>query len=347
MKSTKSRVRTSILFAAAALLIILILITLSPLQSILSLRVVEDGSLYMMQHNGTTPLTAILDFLYGPTDASSIPVPVMPIFGTSFAGLNPDGDTIVGHNLDVFSGNGLILASNDPAHYASISIVDLESLGIEGEPDTFFERLQLLQATNFPQGGMNEHGLTVAALTAPCRLAHQTESIHTLFPSELVRHLLNTAADVDEALRIAEDSTIRFNGMCTHFLFADTTGRSVIVEYIDGDVVVTESRDPWQVTTNFLVAEWQPVGADAPCWRYIRAFEHLQALNGELSSAEAMTILEDVDAGSGWSAVYNPTRGELLLALGMDLEHLHAFQLGEPRQSPHTPRQRIAQLHQP
>jgi len=347
VKLLKSRVRTSLLFAAAALLIILILLTLSSVHSILSLHVVEDGSLYMMQHNGTTPLTAILDFLYGPTDASFIPVPAMPIFGTSFTGQNPVGDTIVGHNLDIFSGNGLVIASNDPSQYASISIVDLEHLGIVGKPDTLVERIQLLRAPDFAQGGMNEHGLAVVTLTAPCRLANQTESGDEILPSELVRLLLDTAVDIDEAIRIAEERTLRFEAMCTHFLFADATGRSIIVEYIDGNVVVTESRDSWQVTTNFLVSEWQPIGADAPCWRYIRAFEHLQALNGELSSAEAMTILEDVDAGSGWSAVYNPTRGELLLALGMDLEHLHAFQLGEPRQSPHTPRQRIAQIHQP
>jgi hypothetical protein len=271
----------------------------------------------------------------------------MPIFGTSFAGSNPDGDTIVGHNLDVFSGNGLVIASNDPSQYAYISIVDLAHMGIVGEPDTLVERIQLLRAPDFTQGGMNERGLAVATLTAPCRLAHQTESDDEILPSELVRLLLDTAADIDEALRIAEESTLRFEAMCTHFLFADTTGRSVIVEYIDGDVVVTKSREPWQVMTNFLVSEWQPIGADAPCWCYIRAFEHLQALNGNLSSAEAMAILEDVDVGSGWSIVYNPTRGELLLALGMDLEHLHAFQLGEPRQSPHTPRQRIAEIRQP
>ena len=347
MKPTKSRARTSLFFAAAALLIILILFTLSPLHSILSLRTVEEGSLYMMQHNGITPLVSLLDPVIEPTFESAIRVPVMPIFGISFAGLNPDGDTIVGHNLDFFSGNGLILASNDPKHYASISIVDLESLGIVGEPDTYFERLQLLQATNFPQGGMNEHGLTVATLAAPCRLAHQTELNTGLLPSELVRILLDTASDIDDALMITNGSVLQFEGMCTHFMIADITGRSVIVEYIDGDVVVTESRESWQVSTNFLVAEWQPEGAEAPCWRYIRAFEHLQALNGELSGAEAMTILEDVDAGSGWSAVYNPTRGELLLALGMDLEHLHAFQLGDSRRPPPTPHQRLARLRQP
>jgi len=347
VKLTKFRVRTSFFFAAAALLIILILFSLSPLQSILSLRVVEDGSLYMMQYSGATPLTPILDFLYGPTDASSIPIPAMPIFGTSFMGLNPDGDTIVGHNLDVFSGNGLIIASNNPSQQASISIVDLTHVGIDGEPDTLVERIQLLRAPDFAQGGMNERGLVVVTLTAPCRVAHQTESDDEILPSELVRLLLNTAADIDEALRIAEDNTLRFEAMCTHFLFADTTGRSVIVEYIDGNVVVTESREPWQVTTNFLVSEWQPEGAEAPCWRYQRAFERLQLMNGKLNSSEALTILEDVDAGSGWSAVYNPTRGELLLALGMDFEHLHAFQIGDFQPQPPTPHQRIAQIRQP
>lgn len=300
----------------------------------------------MMQHNGATPVTAILGLLYEPTYTSSIQGPGMDIYGTSFTGLNPDGDTIVGHNLD-FSGNGLVIASNDPSQYAHISIVDLAHMGVIGKLDTLVERIQLLRAQDFAQVGMNERGLVVVTLSAPCRLAHQSESGDELLPSELVRLLLDTAADIDEALQITEESSLRFEAMCTHFLFADTTGRSVIVEYIDGNVVVTESLDPWQVTTNFLVSEWQPIGVDAPCWRYIRAFEHLQALNGELSSAEAMTILEDVDAGSGWSAVYNPTRGELLLGLGMDLEHLHAFQLGEPRQSPHTPRQRIAQIRQP
>ena len=326
----------------ASTIVIIVLLLLPTIRTLTSLETIEAESLYLMQHHGTNPLTNVLNNLLHLTNRDIQRRARTLIFGTSFVGLNPEGDTIVGHNLDIRQGGTLVLASNSPSTIASVSIVDLNHLGIIGAPNTLKEQFQLLNAVQSPLGGMNESGLTVTTLAVPCRLADLTLPGNGIRPTALVRYLLDHTADVEEAIAIIQESKIWFEGMCSHFMLADTTGQSVIVEFIDGEMIISQNLDPWQVSTNFLVSEWGAKGPQAPCWRYRHAFQKLESRKGALSSMDAMQILKEVDAGSGWSAVFNSTRGQLLLALGMDFEKLHAFQLGESMTDPPTPRQRIA-----
>ena len=70
--------------------------------------------------------------------------------------------------------------------------------------------------------------------------------------------LLKNAANIDEALALLKASDMNSDpGSAYHFSMADATGRSVAVEYVENQMVVTES--PF-VTNHYLCEEKFLVG---------------------------------------------------------------------------------------
>jgi hypothetical protein len=103
-----------------------------------------------------------------------------------------------------------------------------------------------------------------------------------------------------------------------------------VIEYVDGEMVVTRNEEPWQVSTNFILAEERPVGARSSCWRYNLAYERLAQANGVLSAADAMSLLADVSQPiTIWSVVYDLGSGAIDVALGRRYEQVHSFHLGK------------------
>jgi hypothetical protein len=93
-------------------------------------------------------------------------------------------------------------------------------------------------------------------------------------------------------------------------------------------MVVTRNEGPWQVSTNFILAEERPVGAGSGCWRYNLAYERLAQAGGVLSRADAMVLLEDVSQpNTMWSVVYDLAGGAIDVALGRHYERVHSFRL--------------------
>lgn len=67
-----------------------------------------------------------------------------------------------------------------------------------------------------------------------------------------IRMLLDRAADAEEALDLLEQYDLHGSkGMMVHFALSDTKGRSVSVEYVDQQMVVTDTP----VVTNFYLAQ--------------------------------------------------------------------------------------------
>ena len=81
------------------------------------------------------------------------------------------------------------------------------------------------------------------------------------------------------------------------------------------------------MATNFLVSEYQPEGADSPCWRYNHAFRELNELNGKIDYLRALDILDEISAGTIWSVVYNLSKGNIELVLGDDFTRRLNFHL--------------------
>lgn len=72
-----------------------------------------------------------------------------------------------------------------------------------------------------------------------------------------IRLLLDQAGNVDEALEILGQYDLHGSmGMMIHFAIADSSGRSVAVEYVDNEMIVIETP----VLTNFYLAEGEKQG---------------------------------------------------------------------------------------
>ncbi len=132
-------------------------------------------------------------------------------------------------------------------------MVDISYLGYDRQHSPLDDPQALLRAPYLPFDGMNEHGLAVGMMSVSHAEGGVDKEKFTLDELELIRLMLDYARDVPEALDLLEDFNIDFGSVPVHFLLADASGNSAVVEYLAGVPVVVKSAQPWQVATNFLI----------------------------------------------------------------------------------------------
>jgi hypothetical protein len=203
-------------------------------------------------------------------------------------------------------------------------MVDLFYLGYEGMNEIpWGNRLNLLGAPYATIDGMNECGVAIGQNAVPKRNIPKDPNRPTLLNSQLLRLVLDYAKDVNEAISLIHEYNAEFI-VPVHFHIADASGKSVIVEYTDGKIVVLPQENPWQVSTNFLISEKNK----PDCWRYKLVHESLSKTEGRIPQEEAMHILGEAKLDhTVWSVVYNLSTGQIRLAMGKDYENLHSFKL--------------------
>ena len=166
------------------------------------------------------------------------------------------GGVYFGRNFDWKKDRAMIVHTVPKNGYESLSTCDLDFLGFGDDysPDgSMMERLQTLAAIYVPVDGMNEKGLVVADLMAgDDEETHQKTDKPDLTTTTAIRVLLDRAANVDEAIELLKlydmNSSI---GAAHHFAIADKSGKSVVVEYVDGEMLVTDTN----VVTNHYLAD--------------------------------------------------------------------------------------------
>lgn len=291
-----------------------------------SLAQVDDHPLYTMTYYGEYD-----------TAAASVPATEQPWACSLFAALGAPDHMVYGRNFDwVFS--PAVLLFTDPADgYASVSMVDIAYLGFADENAygltdlPLADREALLVTPLLPFDGMNETGLTVGFAAVPPGDMAPDPDKETIDSLMVVRLILDQASTVDEALRIFETYNLDMGGgPSLHYLVADRSGRSVLVEFYQGEMVVIANEEAWQAATNFLRAE---AGADAEgwCWRYDRIAERLSETEGHLTMEGAMDLLSETSQEiTEWSIVYGISSGEVAVSMGRRYGTVHTFDLGGP-----------------
>lgn len=292
-------------------------------------RRVDDYPLYVLHYEG--------DYGFGEYLATGetplvgyIHVPGCTVF-TAMGG----GETLMGRNFDFPSNPALLLYTDPPDGYASVSMVDLGYFGYslgnlpqEGDLDS------LLAAPYLPFDGMNEKGLAVGMAAIPEAVAPTAEGKTTIGEIQVIRMLLDYAGDVDEALTLLEEYNVEMTTPPIHYMITDGSGESVVVEYIHGEMHILREEMQYQVMTNFIV-HGAPTGLDAPCWRYRAVYVGLSGCNGVLSAGEAMDLLSEASQSSTiWSIVYETSTGEIHVAMGHSYENIHTFSLDMTERSP-------------
>lgn len=166
-----------------------------------------------------------------------------------------------------------------------------------------------------PLDGMNDKGLAVSVNMIEDRATiNQDTGKPDLTTTTAIRLLLNKAANVDEAINLHRQYGMHASmGMMVHFAIGDNTGRGVVVEYVDNQMVVTETP----VVTNFYLAEGSKHGIGSQ-----QSHERYDILTQTLKDRTAMTAEEVRDAldsvskdnfnefeSTEWSAVFNLNTG--------------------------------------
>lgn len=296
---------------------------------------VDDHPLYVMHLQEDYGFKDYLKKGIPPRSSSSRTIEAPSWACTVFGALSAEGDRILGRNFDWYNHPALLLFADSPDGYASASLVDISYLGFTGNgniPDS--ERERLREAAYIPFDGMNEKGLAVGMMAISAVKPVSDPHKVTLSSLNLIRLVLDYAENVEEALALIQNYNVDFGQPTIHYLIADKSGHSAIVEYQDAQsangsgILILRNGRPWQVSTNFSFSREQPQGANSSCPRYNLAYGALEQAGGKLTQAEAMEVLRQVSQPTTqWSVTYNLTQGTIQLVMDRHYGQVRSFAL--------------------
>jgi hypothetical protein len=243
---------------------------------------------------------------------------------SAFFARSADGKPIVGKNLDWRKDPILLLKTQRPSAYSSLTIVDLALCDIFGLGSM---EASLILSPYVPFDGMNEKGLVVSMLSV------QEESRYPSAPSKvtvgdfnMIRILLDTCGSVGEAVSTFDTFNVVQTGPAPiHYLLADADG-ACIVELADGRVSARKSAGNLYLT-NFLVnGRAGNAKSLAFCDRFRRLHDHLGDNENTVSDLEAKKLLDSVSVFNGgyappstiWSVIFRPDSLELAIRIGKE-----------------------------
>jgi hypothetical protein len=304
-----------------------------------SLERVNDYPLYTMHYYG--PYNQRVSSTEGVTwlvSANPLNPSLMALLSpwacSLFTALGDADNMLYGRNFDWEYSPAVLLFTDSPDGYASVSMVDIAYLGFGGTRAStltdlpLVERRGLLDAPFMPFDGMNEHGLVVGMAAVPPGQMRPDPDKETIGSLMVIRKMLDHASNVDEAVAILQSYNIDMQGgPPIHYLIAAPSGRSVLVEFYQGEMVVIPNETPWHLATNFLRAS-AGESAEGRCWRYDRISQRLAEAEGQLATQDAMDFLAQVSqTGTQWSILYGISTGDVSVTMGRQYDALHTFHL--------------------
>ena len=240
-----------------------------------------------------------------------------------FSAFDLPGQAVFGRNGDQlygFSGFPVLLLFTYPSNgYASVSMMDMSLLGPGSDQQKF------LGAPYIPFDGMNECGLTVGLMFVYKAQPPNDPNKVNLNVCTAIRLMLDKAQSVNEALSLLGQYNIP--SIMHHYLIADASGNSAVVEFVDGEMKVIRNEHPWQIATNFVLSRFPESERRAQCPRYDTAYKALEQTQGRMSHEEAMTLLENIAGNAIWSLVYDMVTGEIDITMGRNYNQVHHFTL--------------------
>ena len=279
---------------------------------------------------------------------------------SSFTATAENGDALFARNYDFSKTNAmLVFTEANEGRHATISTVDLQFLGIDVDQDMtgLMDKVICLAAPYAPLDGINDAGVSCGIYMTyqggEETVATSQDTDKPDFTSTtLLRLILDYADSVEEAVEIASSYDLHDSANTSyHYMVADSTGKSAILEWTNDSAVDTTDNDGsqrtlkvvyndqdsaigereaasnYQVVTNFVLQPGYYDGVPAEnkkgADRYDRLYQELQATDGVVADEQAaMDILQAV-ARRGWdnddknsctvhSAVYNLTQKTVL-----------------------------------
>ena len=236
---------------------------------------------------------------------------------SAFTADTQSGDRVFGRNYD-FSATNTAIVYTDPGEgrHASYSTIDLSFLGLDADKDveTIGQKFLTLAAPYVPLDGINDAGVACGIF-----MSYQGEGKGTptdtqtdrpdITSTTLLRLILDYADSVEDAVALAQQYDLHDSASsCFHYMVADSTGRSAILEWVGTDAdhdadgaqrqlnvlwndtdALSDSAD-WQVVTNFIKTPGYYDGTTAER-KGLDRYEHLTAALRETDG-----IVADKDA---------------------------------------------------
>ncbi len=245
----------------------------------------------------------------------------------------PDGGYGFGRNFDLNDCSALIVKTKPDDGYASISTTNLQFLGFDQDfiAESFMDKFLMLALIFVPLDGMNEKGLC-AAINAinHSEQTNQNTGKPDLTTTAALRLILDRAANVDEALKLLSQYDMHASADSDyHFALADASGRSVVVEYIQNKMHVTETA---VVTNHFLTpGSYYKIGLGSNDYRYEVLVDHLEASEGVMSHEDFKNALaattQNRKISTQWSIIYDQSNLELVFYHLRDFNNPLYFEL--------------------
>ena len=236
---------------------------------------------------------------------------------SSFAVTAPDGHHLMGRNYD-YPETDLLMIYSDPADgYASIGMADIGLMGLgtdagETDPLSAGSRFMSVAFPYLTVDGINEAGVGISILQLENEEMHQETGKPDILMNVAIRAILDTCGSTDEALTLLDSYDMHsMIDRSFHLFITDRSGRSVIVEWIDNEMVVTEDC---KVTNHIVCSDYTEDEPDTDSMnRYKILTDNLSACGGTSDAATAMIFLSNAalrsdDPGrmqTEWSCVYD------------------------------------------
>ena len=328
MKSRLLRTAATLLCIVLALAVAALTLFWKELRSLSTLKKLDDYGMFQMTYYGDYGFDEFLQV--GAQKDSDIEVFVtkrllkgipidLGVTGdgcTAYVMRNENGEVLYGRNFDFSYAPSLQVFTKPDHGYASVSTVNLSFAGYSREnlPNGMSVQSFLTLAAPFlPFDGMNEKGLAIALLAVPAADLAFDEEKTTLNTTTAIRLVLDRAATVEEAVELLRNYNIYFSGDITcHYLIADASGNSVIVEFWDGALRTVTTEEAYQIASNFIAYQGLNIGEGYTEFeRYDAVEAAIQANNGALSKQQAIDVLKTVGIRDGqedklqWSVLYN------------------------------------------
>lgn len=327
---TKKRIVLVSLIIILLPFLLIAILKVNQIKTIFSLEKIDDYPLYSMKYYGGYNYDYTILSGLGASVAQMNQNDDSGFMCSSFLAMNEKDEPILCRNLDVslYKHPITVLKTNAPGKNASISMADLFYLGYnENNPPvkSLSKGAGLMNAPRTTIDGMNEYGLAIVVLSVPFSDSTVDPDKPTIDEVGANRLILDSAKNIEEAIEVLSQYNIQFHNGPAHFMISDASGKSAVIEFIDGEMFTTMNEKPWQVCTNFILA--QDIGAKDGEDRYDILEDILEDNEGQLSEEQAMEALSKVKRDARWSIIYNLKTGEVQVVMGMNYDMVYKFDL--------------------
>lgn len=305
----------------------------------------NDGFAKMIQNGGCEDVSVAANYAAkflskGFSKAATMDPPLEPIACSTLTVKTSDDDVMMARNFDYPYGTALILHTVPKKGYEAITTfsTDFFGFGENFKPEGFANQYMSLVSLFFALDGLNEKGLAIACLDAGDKsVTKQNTDKIDLTTTTAIQYLLKNAADVEEALELLKNSDMNSDpGSAYHLSLSDATGRSVAVEYVDNEMVVTETVF---VTNHYLCEEKFQVGLNKNDHRHEVLLDSYNRAGGIMSEEELTKTISSVTqvvdnetaivGGTLWTMVMDLTSPSVTYYALRNFDKPFHFSLGE------------------